>query len=123
LACEVFSHWTDSIGDEGELAWGAVKLHSPTSLHIGIRQWVSREKAGTGRAVEKIEPGSAASGSARFSLGIMLFCKHYGAGFLSTGVTIQECPICFVIGLLMYEPVHFADLFLAYGALLKSYNA
>jgi hypothetical protein len=24
-------------------------------------------------------------------------------------VTIQQHPFCFVIGLLMYEPVHFAD--------------
>jgi hypothetical protein len=38
-------------------------------------------------------------------------------------VTIQQHPICFVIGLLMYESVHFADLFLAYGALLNSYSA
>jgi hypothetical protein len=38
-------------------------------------------------------------------------------------LTIQQCPICFVIGLLMYESVHFADLFLAYGALLNSYSA
>jgi hypothetical protein len=38
-------------------------------------------------------------------------------------VTIQLHPICFVIGLLMYESVHFAGLFLAYGALLNSYRA
>ncbi|KAF0189979.1 MAG: hypothetical protein FD168_277 [Desulfobulbaceae bacterium] len=38
------------------------------------------------------------------------------------GNSIHEHPICFVIGLLMYEPVHFASLFLAYGALLISYN-
>jgi len=36
-------------------------------------------------------------------------------------VTIQQRLICFVIGLLMYESVHFADLFLAYEALLNSY--
>jgi hypothetical protein len=38
-------------------------------------------------------------------------------------VTIQQHPICFVIGLLMYKSVHFADLFLTYGALLDSYSA
>jgi hypothetical protein len=38
-------------------------------------------------------------------------------------VTIQQHPICFVIDLLMDESVHFADLFLAYGALLNSYRA
>jgi hypothetical protein len=38
-------------------------------------------------------------------------------------VTIQQHPICFVIGLLMYESVHFAGLFLAYRALLNSYSA
>ncbi len=38
-------------------------------------------------------------------------------------VTIQQHPICFVIGLLMYESVRFAGLFLAYGALLNSYSA
>lgn len=37
-------------------------------------------------------------------------------------VTIQQCPICFVIGLLMYESIHFTGLFLAYGALLNSYR-
>jgi len=39
----------------------------------------------------------------------------------SKKVTIQQHLICFVIGLLMYEPVHFAGLFLAYEALLNSY--
>jgi hypothetical protein len=38
-------------------------------------------------------------------------------------VTIQQHPICFVIGLLMYKSVHFAGLFLTYGALLNSYSA
>jgi hypothetical protein len=41
-----------------------------------------------------------------------------GQVWLALLVTLQERPICFVIGLLVDEPVHFADLFLAYGALL-----
>ncbi len=54
---------------------------------------------------------------------LFIFNWHLHLGKCYFAVTIQQHPICFVIDLLMYESVHFASLFLAYGALLNSYSA
>jgi len=59
-----------------------VNFNSLNSLHIGIQQYVSREKAGTGWAVVKIFPALETVGSARFSIGFMLFSKQYVERFL-----------------------------------------
>jgi len=77
-SCEfsMLFHCLNSICDYGESTCVLVSFYSLKSLHIGIQQYVSREKAGTGWTVVKIFPALETVGSARSSFGFVLFRKQ-----------------------------------------------